>query len=155
MIPLFLHDEDHRLVEQLRPAWSCRRSPACSASSSCASTPRPIPDELLEAASASTAPASCGSSATIVLPLLKPDRRHARDLHFPGHLERLHVAADRAGDRRAVPRRSRWPSLSREHVQDNELMMAGSVVTVLPVLLLFLVLQRFYLQGITSGAVKG
>ena len=28
--------------------------------------------------------------------------------------------------------------LSREHVQDNELMMAGSVVTVLPVLVLFL-----------------
>ena len=34
-------------------------------------------------------------------------------------------------------------SLSREHVQDNELMMAGSVVTILPVLLLFLVLQRY------------
>jgi multiple sugar transport system permease protein len=33
--------------------------------------------------------------------------------------------------------------------------MAGSVVTVLPVLALFLVLQRFYLQGMTSGAVKG
>ena len=30
--------------------------------------------------------------------------------------------------------------LSREHVQDNELMMAGSVITVLPVLLLFLAL---------------
>ena len=35
------------------------------------------------------------------------------------------------------------------------MMMAGSVVTVLPVLILFLVLQRFYFQGTTSGAVKG
>ena len=46
-------------------------------------------------------------------------------------------------------------SLSREHVQDNELMMAGSVVTILPVLLLFLVLQRQYLGGLLAGSVKG
>ena len=45
-------------------------------------------------------------------------------------------------------------SLSREHVQDNELMMAGSVVTILPVLLLFLVLQRQYLGGLLAGSVK-
>jgi multiple sugar transport system permease protein len=34
-------------------------------------------------------------------------------------------------------------------------MMAGSVVTVLPVLLLFLALQRYYLQGLLLGSVKG
>jgi multiple sugar transport system permease protein len=34
-------------------------------------------------------------------------------------------------------------------------MMAGAVVTVLPVLLLFLGLQRFYLRGILVGSVKG
>jgi multiple sugar transport system permease protein len=46
-------------------------------------------------------------------------------------------------------------SLSREHVQDHELMMAGSVVTTLPVLLVFLVLQRSYIQGLMAGGVKG
>ena len=46
-------------------------------------------------------------------------------------------------------------ALSREHVQDNELMMAGSVVTTLPVLILFLALQRYYLSGLTAGSVKG
>ena len=46
-------------------------------------------------------------------------------------------------------------ALSREHVQDNELMMAGSVVTTLPVLVLFLVLQRHYLDGLLAGSVKG
>lgn len=45
--------------------------------------------------------------------------------------------------------------MSREHVQDYELTMAGSVVTVLPVLVLFLALQRYYLQGILVGSVKG
>ena len=42
-----------------------------------------------------------------------------------------------------------------EHVQDTELMMAGSVLTVLPVMLLFVFLQRYYIQGIMLGSVKG
>lgn len=46
-------------------------------------------------------------------------------------------------------------ALSRERVQDVELMMAGSVVTILPVLILFLVLQRFYMRGLLAGSVKG
>jgi len=45
-------------------------------------------------------------------------------------------------------------SLSREHVQDNELMMAGAVLTIVPVLVVFLVLQRYYIQGLTMGSVK-
>jgi multiple sugar transport system permease protein len=40
-------------------------------------------------------------------------------------------------------------------VQDNELMMAGSVITVLPVLLIFLALQRQYMEGLLAGSVKG
>ena len=46
-------------------------------------------------------------------------------------------------------------TLSRESVQDIELMMAGSVVTILPVLAIFIALQRYYIQGLTAGSVKG
>ena len=46
-------------------------------------------------------------------------------------------------------------NLSGEHVQDTELMMAGSVLTVIPVLAVFLFLQRYYIQGVMAGAVKG
>jgi multiple sugar transport system permease protein len=46
-------------------------------------------------------------------------------------------------------------SLVGEHVQDTELMMAGAVVTVLPVLLVFIVLQRWYIRGVMAGSVKG
>jgi multiple sugar transport system permease protein len=41
-----------------------------------------------------------------------------------------------------------------EHAQDVELMMAGAVITVLPVLVLFLMLQRYYVEGVTEGSVK-
>jgi multiple sugar transport system permease protein len=46
-------------------------------------------------------------------------------------------------------------NLSGEHVQDTELMMAGSVLTVIPVLAMFLFLQRYYIQGVMAGSVKG
>jgi multiple sugar transport system permease protein len=46
-------------------------------------------------------------------------------------------------------------NLAGEHVEDTELMMAGSVLTVLPVVVLFLLLQRHYIEGIMAGSAKG
>ena len=46
-------------------------------------------------------------------------------------------------------------NLVGEHALDTELMMAGSVLTVLPVMVLFIVLQRHYVEGIMAGSAKG
>jgi multiple sugar transport system permease protein len=46
-------------------------------------------------------------------------------------------------------------NLSGEHVQDTELMMAGSVLTVLPALIVFLMFQKAYVRGILGGSIKG
>ncbi|HZP42543.1 MAG TPA: carbohydrate ABC transporter permease [Candidatus Binatia bacterium] len=62
----------------------------------------------------------------------------------------LIVLADRA--RYTLP--VALANLAGEHVQDTELMMAGAVLTVLPVVLLFVCLQRYYTAGITAGGVK-
>lgn len=45
-------------------------------------------------------------------------------------------------------------NLMGEHTQDLELMMAGSVVTIIPVVVLFLAFQRHYVRGIMVGGVK-
>lgn len=45
-------------------------------------------------------------------------------------------------------------NLLGEHVQDIELMMAGSVLTILPVVVVFVALQRYYIEGIMGGGVK-
>lgn len=45
-------------------------------------------------------------------------------------------------------------NLSGEHVQDTELMMAGAVLTILPVMAAFGLLQRYYIEGIMLGGVK-
>jgi multiple sugar transport system permease protein len=46
-------------------------------------------------------------------------------------------------------------NLVGEHVQDTELMMAGAVVTVIPALVVFLIIQRAYIRGVMAGSVKG
>lgn len=45
-------------------------------------------------------------------------------------------------------------NLLGEHAQDTELMMAGAVLTVLPVLLLFVAVQRYYLESLAAGAIE-
>ncbi|MBI4323541.1 MAG: carbohydrate ABC transporter permease [Candidatus Omnitrophica bacterium] len=41
------------------------------------------------------------------------------------------------------------------HLTDYSLLMAGMVITILPVVVIYLVMQRYIIQGITAGALKG
>jgi len=113
-----------------------------------------IPDELLEAARIDGA-SEFKIFIAVVLPALKPIivtlgvftlLSTWNDFMWP-----LIVLTDK--DLYTLP--VALAALSREHVQDDELMMAGSVVTILPVLLVFLSLQRYYLEGLLAGSVKG
>ena len=45
-------------------------------------------------------------------------------------------------------------NLTGEHVQDTELMMAGAVITVLPVMVIFIALQKYYISGMMAGGLK-
>ena len=115
---------------------------------------RGIPDELLEAARIDGA-GEARIFVQIVLPLLKPIIVTLAVFTFltawNDFLWPLIVLTGQ--EHYTLP--IALASLSREHAQDTELMMAGSVVTVLPVLVLFLLLQRHYLQGLMLGGVKG
>ena len=42
-----------------------------------------------------------------------------------------------------------------EHITQYPLLMAGMTITVLPILIIYLVMQRFIIKGITAGAVVG
>jgi multiple sugar transport system permease protein len=46
-------------------------------------------------------------------------------------------------------------NLAGEHVQDTELMMAGYVITIDPDKIVYLYLQRYYIQGVMAGSLKG
>ncbi|HTL75261.1 MAG TPA: carbohydrate ABC transporter permease [Casimicrobiaceae bacterium] len=113
-----------------------------------------IPDDLLEAARIDGA-SEWRIFVLVVVPLLKPIIVTLAVFTLLGtwndFMWPLIVLSDQ--DLYTLP--VALASLSREHVQDNELMMAGAVLTTLPVLVVFLSLQRYYMQGLMLGAVKG
>ena len=115
---------------------------------------RGIPDDLLEAARIDGA-GEWRIFATIVVPLLGPVLATLAIFSFLGSwndfMWPLIVLTDDSLHTLPVA----LAGLSREHVQDAELMMAGSVVTVLPVLVIFIALQRQYMAGLMAGSVKG
>ncbi len=115
---------------------------------------RSIPDALIEAARMDGA-GELRIFVQVVLPMLKPVLVTLAVFTFLAawndFMWPLIVLADQ--QRYTLP--VALAALSREHIMDVEMMMAGAVVTVLPVLLLFLALQRWYMQGLLSGSVKG
>lgn len=113
-----------------------------------------IPNDLLEAARIDGA-GEFRIFATIVMPLLKPIMVTLAIFTFLAAWNDFMwpLIALTGQEHYTLP--IALASLSREHVQDSELMMAGSVVTILPVLVLFLALQRYYLEGLLLGSVKG
>ncbi len=113
-----------------------------------------IPDEMLEAARIDGATES-QIFRRVVLPTLQPIIVTLALFVFLGSwndfLWPLIILTDQSNYTLPVA----LAALSREHVQDIELMMAGSVITVAPVLILFLALQRYYIRGMLAGSVKG
>lgn len=113
-----------------------------------------IPDEMLEAARIDGA--SEGQILRrIVLPILTPIIVTLALFVFLGSWNDFMWPLIILADQQLYTLPVALAAMSREHVQDNELMMAGAVVTTLPVLILFLALQRFYLSGLLTGSVKG
>ncbi len=115
---------------------------------------RAIPDELIEAARLDGA-GELRIFFRIVLPLLAPVLVTLAVFTFMAawndFMWPLIVLTDQAHYTLPVA----MAVLSREYYMEVETMMAGAVITVMPVLLLFLLLQRYYVQGLLLGGVKG
>jgi multiple sugar transport system permease protein len=112
-----------------------------------------IPDSLLNAARIDGA-GEFRIYYSLVLPLCKPILVTLAIFTFMGawsdFMWPLIVLTD--NDHYTLP--VALANLLGEHVQDTELMMAGAVLTLLPVILLFLGLQKFYIEGLILGSVK-
>jgi multiple sugar transport system permease protein len=113
-----------------------------------------LPDELLEAARIDGA-SEWRIFRSVVVPLLKPILITLGILTFLATWNDFMWPLIVLTDQKLHTLPVALAGLSREHVQDNELMMAGAVITTVPVLVLFLALQRYYIAGILAGSVKG
>lgn len=113
-----------------------------------------VPDELLDAARMDGA-SEWRIFVSIVLPVIRPILVTLAIFTFMGTWNDFMWPLVVLSDARMYTLPVALANLSGEHVQDTELMMAGSVLTVLPVLLVFVALQRYYIAGVTAGSVKG
>lgn len=112
-----------------------------------------IPDSLIEAARID------GGSEfriyrTVILPLCKPILFTLALFTFMGTWNDFMWPLIIMTDQTNYTLQVGLANLSGEHVLDLELMMAGSVITIIPVLVLFLAFQKHYVRGIMVGGVK-
>jgi multiple sugar transport system permease protein len=112
-----------------------------------------IPDSLLEAARMDGA-SEFRLFRSVALPLIRPILVTLALFTFMGIWNDFMWPLILMTDDRNYTLPVALAVLSREHVQDNEMMMAGAVLTTLPVLIVFLVLQKQYIKGLMSGSVK-
>jgi multiple sugar transport system permease protein len=112
-----------------------------------------IPDAVLDAARVDGA-GELRVFASVVLPLCRPILVTLAVFTFLGawndFLWPLIVLSDE--DLHTLP--VALANLLGEHAQDVELVMAGAVLTTLPVVVLFALFQRSYLEGISAGSVR-
>jgi multiple sugar transport system permease protein len=113
-----------------------------------------IPDSILEAARIDGA-GDFKIYWTIVLPLCKPILITLAIFTFMGAWNDFFWPLIVLTDNSMYTLPVALAILSGEHVQDTELMMAGSVITILPVMVVFLALQKYYIGGLIAGSVKG
>ena len=113
-----------------------------------------IPQSLLDAARIDGA-SEFGIYRRLVLRLIRPVLVTLALFTFLGAWNDFLWPLVVLGDERLQPLPVALASLLGEHAQDVELLMAGSLLTVLPVVLLFVALQRYYLQGILTGGLRG
>jgi multiple sugar transport system permease protein len=113
-----------------------------------------IPDSLIEAARMDGA-TDFQIYRVVVIPLIKPILVTLALFTFMGTWNDFLWPLIALTDNSMYTLPVALANLMGEHTKDPELMMAGSVVTIIPILIVFLVLQKSYIKGIMMGSVKG
>ena len=113
-----------------------------------------IPDSLLEAARIDGA-ADFQIYRIVVLPLIKPVLVTLALFTFMGTWNDFLWPLIAMTDDSMYTLPVALANLMGEHSKDPELMMAGSVITIIPIMIVFLLLQKHYIKGIMAGSVKG
>lgn len=115
---------------------------------------RDIPDELIDAARID----GCGDFRvffSVVLPLCKPALVTLLIFNFMGSWNEFlwPLIIMIKEEKYTLP--VALANLNGQFATDWGILMAGSVVVVVPVVIIFLMAQKHYIEGITAGAVKG
>ena len=91
---------------------------------------------------------------TVVLPLVRPMIGTFLMVTFLGMWNNFIAPQVVLQDPSKFPLSVAVAELRRGYYNDYGLQMAGTVVSILPVMVLFLIMQKDFVSGLTSGAVK-
>lgn len=115
---------------------------------------RTIPGEILEAARMD----GCGEFRIywrIMLPLSLPAIAAIATLEFTWIFNDFLWALILIQNDALKPVTTGLASLQGQYIQDWTVIIAGSLIATMPTVLVFLFLQRYFIQGLTLGATKG
>ncbi|MET9092941.1 carbohydrate ABC transporter permease [Streptomyces cyaneofuscatus] len=113
-----------------------------------------LPDELIEAARVDGL-SNLGTLFRIVFPLIAPGLVTAGMFAFMRGWSDLLFALTLAGpDKQTLPV-GMTTAFIHEGAADWPALMASSVITSLPLVVIFVMLQRYFVSGLAAGAVKG
>ncbi|MCC4321830.1 MULTISPECIES: carbohydrate ABC transporter permease [Streptomyces violaceusniger group] len=115
---------------------------------------RTIPDEIVEAARVDGA-GVWTQYWNITLPLCRPALAALATLQFTWMYNDFLWALVFISDGEKLPITSALNNLRGQFFTDYNLLAAGSVIVALPTVLVFLLLQRHFIAGLTLGASKG
>ncbi len=113
-----------------------------------------VPTEMLEAARIDGA-SEWGIFWRIIVPVAKPVTATMAILFFSGAWKDYIWPLLVINDDNMFPVSLGLPSLIGPYTQEYGAVMAGSFMVTLPILLIFLIMQRRFIEGIMAGAVKG
>jgi len=113
-----------------------------------------VPNELLESARID----GCGEWRiyfSIVLPIIRPMVGAFLLINFLANWNNFIMPQVILQDENMFPLSVAIAQLRGTYSTDYSLISAGTIVSIMPVMVLFLMLQREFISGLTSGAVKG
>jgi multiple sugar transport system permease protein/raffinose/stachyose/melibiose transport system permease protein len=113
-----------------------------------------IPDELLDAARVDGA-SELRIFAQIVIPLSMPVVSALGIFNFLGHWDSFLWPLLMLNTQKKYPLAVALASFAGENITEYAPMMAGATISVIPLLLVFLLLQRQFIMGVTLTGLKG
>ncbi len=91
----------------------------------------------------------------IIMPLCRPPLAALATLEFTWIYNDFFWAVAFMSQRRQVPDHSSLHNLRGQFFTDDNLIAAGSMLGALPTLIVFFVLQKQFVSGLTLGSTKG
>lgn len=91
----------------------------------------------------------------VILPLMRPGLITVAIIVFLNSWNEFLITSTFQKGRDNITMTLGYLSMNGTYATDQGALMAGAFILIAPVIVLFLVLQRFFISGMTSGAVKG